>query len=213
MPSLFNFSFSAFPLSAFSPSPFSCQFVWLVVPIILLSMILSSMILSTSPHPLPFTRYPPRRLRRLPLPTRYPLPVTSYSPRRLRRLLLPVDLRPDGEHHIAEYKRENFRRKLIADSGELMADYLLRKYLAKPPSCRDILRHFLQRTSTTAFLTNFSLTASRYMLRTSPDDPLEISRNRENSVGVVRSEPVPLWSDETTPQGSASLLSSFCIEI
>ena len=41
------------------------------------------MILSTSPHP---------------------LPVTRYSPRRRGRLLLPVNLSPDGEHHIAEYK-------------------------------------------------------------------------------------------------------------
>jgi hypothetical protein len=74
-----------------------------------------------------------------------------------------------------------------------------------------MLLHFLQRTSATAFFTNFKRTAKRYMLRTSPDDPLAISRNLEKSVGVVRSEPVPLCSGETTPQGSASLfdLSSF----
>jgi hypothetical protein len=141
------------------------------------------------------------------LPTRYQLPVTRYGgggpllPTRYHllatshggfaALLFAVDLGPDGEHDVAEEEGENFRRKLIADGGELMADYLLRKYLAKPPSCRDMLRHFLQRTSATAFLTNFSLTASRYMLRTSPDDPLEISRNREKSVGVVLSEPFP----------------------
>ena len=52
------------------------------------------MILSTSPHPLP----------------------TRYSPRRLRRLLLPVDLRPDGQHHIAEYKG------IQRDEGDVAAE-------------------------------------------------------------------------------------------
>ena len=85
-----GFRFSAHPSASIPVRPAGRLGV---VPIILLSMILSSMILSTSPHPLPVTRYSPRRLRRLPLPTRYQLlatrhggcaaylspPVTSYS--------------------------------------------------------------------------------------------------------------------------------------
>ena len=60
-------------------------------------------------YPLPVTRYSL-------LATRYSLLATRYSPRRLRRLLLPVDLRPDGEHHIAE------EEGIQGDEGDVAAE-------------------------------------------------------------------------------------------
>jgi len=64
----------------------------------------------------PVTSYPLLATAAAPPTSPHPLPVTRYSPRRLRRLLLPVDLRPDGEHHIAEHKG------IQRDEGDVAAE-------------------------------------------------------------------------------------------
>jgi len=70
--------------------------------------------LPVTSYPLPVTSYSPRRLRRLPLPTRHQLLAIGH--RSTGRLLLPVDLGPDGQHHIAEHER------IQRDEGDVAAE-------------------------------------------------------------------------------------------
>ena len=76
----------------------------------------------------------------------------------------------------------------------------LRRYLAKPLSCLEILSQLLQRSEATSDEMNFSDSATLYILRTSALEPFAMSKNRANSVFVVLPQPSAiLLETDTTP--------------